>query len=147
MKQSPCAALTNCADEACIDTRRLRFAPKRTRRTNMRTVFAAAALGSVLLLGASADRAAAMPSATPSQLGLATADTGLVQKTAVICGRWGCRRVLRGARVWSGPRRRLYAFAGPRSSLAWSRPGWGWSSGPSWGWSTWGRPGWRWNRW
>ena len=86
----------------------------------MRTVIAAAALGSVLLLGASADRAAAMPSPTPSQLGLATADTGLVQKTAVICGRWGCRRVLRGARVWSGPRRRLYAFAGPRSSLAWS---------------------------
>jgi len=76
--------------------------------------------------GATGDKAAAMPSATPTQLGLATADNGLVQKTAVVCGRWGCRRVVRGARVWVGPRRPLYGFA---------RPGWGWSS-PAWGWSS-----------
>jgi hypothetical protein len=108
-----------------------------------KTVFAAAALGSVLLLGASADRAAAMPSATPSQLGLATADTRLVQKTAVVCGRWGCRRIVGG---WVGPRRRLYAFAGPgwhHPGWGWHRPGWGWHR-PGWGWN---RPWWGWNRW
>jgi len=112
----------------------------------LKTAFAAAALAA-LSLGAVVDSAAAMPSATPSQLGLATANTGLVQKTAVVCGRYGCRRVVRGARVWVGPHRRLYAFAGPRPSWGWSTPAWGWSSGPSWGWSTWGRPGWGWNRW
>src|SRR6516165_11115362 len=98
----------------------------------LKTAFAAAAFATVLSLGATGDKAAAMPSATPTQLGLANADTNLVQKTAVVCGRWGCRRVVRGARVWVGPRRPLYGFAGPR---------WGWSGGPSWGWG-WGRPGW-----
>src|SRR5215472_1474598 len=98
----------------------------------LKTAFVVAALAAGLSLGATADRAAAMPSATPTQLGLANADNDLVQKTAVVCGRWGCRRVWRGARVWAGPRRRLYGFA---------RPGWGWSSGPSFGWG-WGRPGW-----
>jgi hypothetical protein len=98
-----------------------------------KTVFAAAALAAVLSLGASADRAAAMTGATPTELGLATADSGIVQNAALVCGRWGCRRVWRGARVWVGPRRRLYGFAGPR---------WGWSS-PAWGWG-WRRPGWGW---
>jgi hypothetical protein len=107
----------------------------------LKTAFAAAALATALSLGATADKAAAMPSATPTQLGLATADSGLIQKAAVVCGRWGCRRVVRGARVWVGPRRPLYGFA---------RPGWGWSGpglsigvGPSWGWG-WRRPGWGW---
>ena len=100
----------------------------------LETAFAAAAFATALSLGATGDKAAAMPSATPTQLGLATADNGLVQKTAVVCGRWGCRRVVRGARVWVGPRRPLYGFA---------RPGWGWSCGPAWGWG-WGRPGWGW---
>jgi len=95
----------------------------------LKTAFAAAALATALSLGATADKAAAIPSAPPTQLGFATADNGLVQKTAV--GPWGCRRVVRGARVWVGPRRPLYGFA---------RPGWGWSS-PAWGWG-WGRPGW-----
>jgi len=107
----------------------------------LKTAFAVAALATALSLGATADKAAAMPSATPTQLGLATADTGLVQKAAVVCGRWGCRRVVRGARVWVGPRRPLYGFARP--GWGWSSPGWGWSSGPSFGWG-WGRPGWGW---
>jgi len=77
-----------------------------------RTVLAAAALTAALSLGASADRAAAMTGATPTELGLAAADGGVVQKAALVCGRWGCRRVWRGARVW-GPRRQIYAFAGP----------------------------------
>jgi hypothetical protein len=98
-----------------------------------KTVFAAAALAAVLSLGASADRAAAMTGATPTELGLATADSGTAQKAALVCGRWGCRRVWRGARVWVGPRRPIYGFAGPR---------WGWSS-PAWGWG-WRRPGWGW---
>ena len=92
----------------------------------LKTAFTAAAFATALSLSATGDKAAAMPSATPTQLGLATADNGLVQNTAVVCGRWGCRRVVRGARVWVGPRRPLYGFA---------RPGWGWSS-PAWGWSS-----------
>jgi hypothetical protein len=107
-----------------------------------KTAFAVAALAAALSLSATTDRAAAMPSAMPTQLGLANADSGLVQKAAVVCGRWGCRRVVRGARVWVGPRRPL--IAGPR--WGWSSPGWGWSSGPSFGWGWggpgWGRPGW-----
>jgi hypothetical protein len=108
-----------------------------------KSLFAAAALAAVLSLGASADRAVAMTGATPTELGLATADSGALQKAALVCGRWGCRRVWHGARVWSGPRRRIYAFA---------RPGWGWSAGPSWGvgvgWGGvgWGGPGWGWRR-
>ncbi len=73
-----------------------------------KTVLAAAAVAAVLSLGASADRASAMTGATPTELGLATSDSGLVQKAALVCGRWGCRRVVRGARVWVGPRRPLY---------------------------------------
>jgi hypothetical protein len=99
-----------------------------------KTVFAAAALVTVLSLGAFADRAAAMTGATPAELALATADNGLVQKAALVCGRWGCRRVWRGpvGRVWVGPRRPLYGYAGPR---------WGWGGGWGWGWR---RPGWGW---
>lgn len=105
----------------------------------LKIAFAVAAVATALSLGAVADRAAAMPSATPTQLGLADADTGLVQKTAVVCSRWGCRRVFRGAGVWVGPRRPIYGFARP--GWGWSGPGFGWSSGPGWGW---GRPGWGW---
>src|SRR5262249_40946668 len=112
----------------------------------LKTAFAAAALAAISL-GAVVDSAAAMPNARPRQLSLATANTGMVQKTAVVCVRYRCRRAVRVARVWVGPHRRLYAFAGYRLSWGWSSPAWGWSSGPSWGWSTWGRPGWGWNRW
>jgi len=69
----------------------------------LKTAFVVAALAAGLSLGATADRAAAVPSATPTQLGLANADAGAIQKAAVVCGRWRCRRVWRGARVWVGP--------------------------------------------
>jgi hypothetical protein len=107
-------------------------------KSNMfKTALVAAGLAAALSLGAAANQAIAMPNVTPTQLGLATSDTGVVLKTAMVCGRWGCRRILPRAGVWLGPRRPLYDFAGPA---------WGWSR-PAWGWSTWGRPGWGWNRW
>ena len=80
-----------------------------------KTIVAAAALAAVLSLGASADRAAAMTAATPTELGLATADGGVVEKAALVCNRWGCRRVWWGHRAWWGPRRRVYAIAGGQS--------------------------------
>jgi hypothetical protein len=68
-----------------------------------KTIVAAAALAAVLSLGASADRAAAMTAATPTELGLATADGGVVEKAALVCNRWGCRRVWWGHRGLVGP--------------------------------------------
>jgi hypothetical protein len=60
-------------------------------RKTLLTVFAAAALLSGGMLG---NRAQAMTLAPPSALGVAVADTGLVQKAAVVCGYRGCVRVL-----------------------------------------------------
>jgi hypothetical protein len=53
------------------------------------------ALGAVALLsaGAFATQAGAMTLASPSALGVATADGGLVEKAAVVCGYYGCARV------------------------------------------------------
>jgi hypothetical protein len=61
-----------------------------------KTMLAAAAVAAVLSIGATANEAAAMPTAAPTQLGLATsadtaANSGLVQKTAIVCGYYGCR--------------------------------------------------------
>jgi hypothetical protein len=122
-----------------------------------KTVVAAATLAAALSLGAAAHPAAAMPVATPTELGLTSADNGVVQKAAIVCGRWGCRRVWHRRWAWSGPRRRFFAVA-PGPSLGWSSPGWGWSSpgmgwsspgvgwsSPGWGWRQ--QPGWGWNRW
>jgi hypothetical protein len=52
------------------------------------------ALGAVALLsaGAFANQAGATP-ASPSALGIAATDNGLVQKAAVVCGYYGCARV------------------------------------------------------
>jgi hypothetical protein len=77
-----------------------------------KTMLAAAAVAAVLSLGAVASPAAAMPAVGATSLGLATAaDTaggaGLVQKAAVVCGYYGCRRVW-----WGGP--------------YWHHPYWGW---------------------
>ena len=87
-----------------------------------KTMLAAAAIAAVLSIGAAAKPAAAMP-ATPTQLGLATSadtatDSGLVQKAAVVCGYYGCRRVW-----WGG---------GPY----WHHPYWGWHH-RYWGWRRW----------
>lgn len=71
-----------------------------------KTVLAAAALAAVLSLGAAADRAQAMTGATPTELGLSTTSSGLVQNAALVCGRWGCRRAW-GPRVWVAPRGRM----------------------------------------
>ncbi len=73
-----------------------------------KTMLAAAAVAAVLSIGATANKAAAMPTAAPTQLGLATsADANLVQKAAIVCGYYGCRRVW-----WGGP--------------YWVHPYWGW---------------------
>ncbi len=83
-----------------------------------KTILAAAAVAAVLSIGASANKAAAMSTAAPTQLGLATSsDTSLVQKAAVVCGYYGCRRVW-----WGG---------GPY----WGHPYWGWHR--HWGWRRW----------
>lgn len=78
-----------------------------------KTMLAAAAIAAVLSIGAVANPAAAMPATTPSQLGLATSaetatGSSLVQKAAIVCGYYGCRRVW-----WGG---------GPY----WHHPYWGW---------------------
>jgi hypothetical protein len=72
-----------------------------------KTMLAAATVAAVLSIGATAKEAAAMPAATPAisaiQLGLATSadtDTALVQKAAVACGYYGCRRVRWGGPYW-----------------------------------------------
>jgi hypothetical protein len=87
---------------------------KRKENNMRKTFFAVAAVAAVLSVGAAADRAAAMTAATPAELGLATGDDSVVQKAALVCGRWGCRR------VWRGPHR-VYAFAGPRWHRRWHR--------------------------
>ncbi|HEX3506237.1 MAG TPA: hypothetical protein VHU22_22875 [Xanthobacteraceae bacterium] len=86
-----------------------------------KTMLAAAAVAALLSIGATANKAAAMPTTAPTQLGLAaSADTHLVQKAALVCGYYGCRR------VWGGP--------------YWGRPYW---AHPNWGWH---RHYWGWHR-
>ncbi|HUC52090.1 MAG TPA: hypothetical protein VMA30_22095 [Xanthobacteraceae bacterium] len=80
------------------------------------------AVAAVLSIGAVTNEAAAMPAAMPAisatQLGLATsADANLVQKAAVVCGYYGCRRVW-----WNGP--------------YWRPHHWGWQHS-YWGWRRW----------
>ena len=60
------------------------------------------ALGAVALLsaGAFANQAGAMTLASPIALGVAAADSGLVEKAAVVCGYYGCARVRPRYRLW-----------------------------------------------
>jgi hypothetical protein len=51
-------------------------------------VFAAA----ILAVGLFGGSGKATPVAAPSAIGVATTDTGLVQKAAVVCGYYGCVR-------------------------------------------------------
>jgi hypothetical protein len=88
-----------------------------------KTLLAAAAVAAVLSIGATANQAAAMPLTAPTELGLATpadtaANSGLVQKAAVVCGYYGCRH------VWGGP------------YWGWRHPYWGWHH-RYWGWRHW----------
>jgi len=52
------------------------------------------ALGAAALLSAGvfANQASAMTAATPSAIGAAAVDSGLVEKAAVVCGYYGCVR-------------------------------------------------------
>jgi hypothetical protein len=77
-----------------------------------------AALGAVALLsaGAFANQAAALPAATPSALGVDAADSGLVQKAAVVCGYYRC------VRVWP----RYYGYYGPYRPYGWYGHRWYW---------------------
>lgn len=73
-----------------------------------------AALGGVALLsaGAFAGQAGAMTLATPTALGAAAADGGLVEKAAVVCGYYGCARV--GPRYYGYYGYRRYGWYGRR---------------------------------
>jgi len=94
-----------------------------------RTIVAAAAVAVAIAVGAPAQRAAAMSAATPTELGRPNADTGLVQKTAVVCGYYGCRRVWPG---YYGPG----PYWGPRPYWGYYHPYW---RRPYWGWHRWHR--------
>ena len=84
-----------------------------------KTLLAAAAVAAVLSIGATANQAAAMPTAAPTELGLATSnDAALVQKAAIVCGYYGCRHVWWGGPYWG-----------------WHHPYWGWHR--RWGWHRW----------
>jgi hypothetical protein len=76
------------------------------------------ALGGVAVLSAAAfaHQAAAMPAATPSAIGVSVADSGLVEKAAVVCGYYGC------ARVWP----RYYGYYGPYRPYGWYGRRWYW---------------------
>ena len=84
-----------------------------------KTLFAAAAVAAVLSIGATANPAAAVPAPAATQLGLATStDANLVQKAAIVCGYYGCRRVWWGGPYWHRP-----YWAGHRHYWGWHR-GW-----------------------
>lgn len=81
-----------------------------------RTLLAAAAAAALVAMASPAQRADAMPAAAPAQLG--QADGAVVQKAAIVCGYYGCRR------VWP----RYYGpYWGPH-------PYWGYYHRPYWGW-------------
>ncbi len=73
-------------------------------------------LGAVALLsaGAFANQAGAMTLASPSALGVATADSGLVEKAAVVCGYYGCARVRPRYYGYYGYAYRPYGWYGRR---------------------------------
>jgi hypothetical protein len=96
-----------------------------------KSIVAPATIALVLCIGAPAGHAAAIPLASPGQLGVATELANSVEKTALICGPWGCTW-----RPWG-----------------WYRPYpyWGWRRHYWWGWQRpwgdpWSRP-WGWRRW
>jgi hypothetical protein len=91
-----------------------------------KSIVAAAAIAIGLSIGVPARNAAAMPVATPGQLGLAGAAANKVEKTAIVCGYYGCRR------VWGG-------YWGPRPYWGgyWGRRPWGWHRPWGRGWRRW----------
>jgi len=105
-----------------------------------KSIAASAAIAAVLLVGSPTKEAAAMPAASPHQLGLGA---GFVTDAVVVCGPWGCR----WRPVWGVYR--PYPYWGWRRRVWWGGPGWGWG-GPGWGWGGpgwgWRGPGWGWRR-
>ena len=84
----------------------------------MRQVMLAAAVaGAVFALASPAQRAEAMPMAAPAQFGQAAAPA--IEKAAIVCGYYGCRRVW--PRYYYGPR--------PYWRGYYRRPYWGWRRG------------------
>ncbi len=93
---------------------------------------AAAAIAATLALTAPSQNAAAMPAATPAQVGFPGGPAAAPHKTVLICGSWAC--------YW----RPNYWGYRPYPYWGWRRHyWWGWR-GPGWGWR---RPGWGWRRW
>ena len=74
------------------------------------------ALGAVALLSAAAfsNQAGAMTLASPSALGVAAADGGIVEKAAVVCGYYGCARVRPRYYGYYGYAYRPYGWYGRR---------------------------------
>jgi len=91
-----------------------------------KTILAAAAIAAVLAVGGPAKNAAAMPVATPGQLGLAGGAADGVEKTVLVCGPWAC--------YWQPG---YWGWYRPYPYWGWRRPWWGWHR--PWGWHR----GWR----
>jgi hypothetical protein len=83
------------------------------------STLATAAIAAGLAVAAPAKNAAAMPVATPGQLGLAEGATGALEKTVLVCGPWSCYS-RPGYWGWSRP----YPYP----------PYWGWRRHYRWGW-------------
>jgi hypothetical protein len=97
-----------------------------------KSIVAAAAIAALVSIGA-ARNAAAMPIAAPDQLGLAGGAAAAVEKTALICGPWGC--------YW---RHGYWGWHRP-----YPQPYWGWRRHYWWGWHRHRWWGWHrhWRRW
>jgi hypothetical protein len=58
-----------------------------------KTLLSIAAASAILSTGLAVNRADAMTVATPSALAAATTEANLIEKTALVCGYYGCVRV------------------------------------------------------
>ena len=94
------------------------------------SIVAAAAVAAVLAIAAPAGKAGAMPVATADQFGLA--GSSAAEKTALICGPWGCYW-----RPWGWYRPNPYWGWRRHYWWGWHRPGWGWGWRRPWGWRRW----------
>src|SRR5690242_16216928 len=97
-------------------------------RTSTRTsILAAVAIAAGLAIAAPAKNVAAMPVATPGQLGHDGAGAGAVEKTVVVCGPWRCywRPGYWGYRPYPYWGWRRHYWWGWRRPWGWHRP-WGW---------------------
>jgi len=86
------------------------------------STLAAVAIAAGLAVAAPAKNAAAMPAATPSQLGLAGGGADVLEKTVLVCDPWAC--------YW---RPGYWGYYRPYSYWGWRRHyWWGWHR-PWWG--------------